>query len=210
MVTPGPEHEHAHHHGTGVKWLDIIVGLSAMFISVVSLVVSIQHGRTMEKMVEQNEKMVTANTLPYLVTYGGQVDPATKQHGLHLTVKNGGVGPAIVEWFEVKYKGKAYGDLGGLLHACCEAELPKDGSASGVMYSNVSGTVLPARETVDYLIFEPGALVPLQQSVDKARKDMEVSACFCSVLHECWETDFSGTQAKVVEKCEAKKKEEVW
>lgn len=210
MVTPGSEHEHAHHHGTGVKWLDIIVGLSAMFISVVSLVVSIQHGRTMEKMVEQNEKMVTANTLPFLVAYGGQVDPVSKERLLHLTVKNGGVGPAIVEWFEVKYKGTAYGDLGALLKACCSEALPKDGQTGGVMYSNISGTVIPARETVDYLVFETGKLLPLQDAVNRARKDMEMSSCFCSVLHECWVTEFTETRAKAVESCPVKKKEEIW
>lgn len=45
------EHEHGHGHGhkTGVPWLDIIVAVSAVFISVVSLVVSIAHGRTMER-----------------------------------------------------------------------------------------------------------------------------------------------------------------
>ena len=207
---PSAEHEHGHHHGTGVKWLDIIVGLSAMFISVVSLVVSIEHGRTMEKMVEQNEKMVTASTLPYLISYGGQLDEVSRKPALHLTIKNGGVGPAIVEWFEVSYKGKVYGDLTVLLHACCSEAIPKDGNTSGVVYSNVSGTVLPARETTNFIEFEPGMLLPLQESLDKARKEMKFSSCFCSVLHECWMTEFSESKAKQVEACPAKAKEEVW
>jgi hypothetical protein len=54
------EHGHTHGHKTGIPWFDVAVGASAMFISVVSLVVSIEHGRTMEKMVQQNEKMVAA------------------------------------------------------------------------------------------------------------------------------------------------------
>jgi len=208
LLAPHAEHEHGHHHGTGVRWLDIIVGLSAMFISVVSLVVSIQHGRTMEKMVDQNEKMVTASTLPFLISYVGQLDPVTKQRTLHLTMKNGGVGPAIVEWFEVRYKGNAYGDLGSLLRACCGDVLPKD--HHGLMYSNISGTVIPARETVNFLEFEPGMLLPLQESVDKARKDIELSSCFCSVLHECWLTEFKETQAQPVNACPARPHEDIW
>jgi hypothetical protein len=39
---------------------------SAIFISIVSLIVSIHHGRTMEKLVAANEKQVEASTLPIL------------------------------------------------------------------------------------------------------------------------------------------------
>src|SRR4051812_27806085 len=45
------EHEgHSHGHHTGVRWLDLILAGSAIFISVVSLVISIHHGRTMEQL----------------------------------------------------------------------------------------------------------------------------------------------------------------
>ena len=43
-----------HHHGTGIKWLDVILASSAILISVVSLIVSVNHGRTMERLVEEN------------------------------------------------------------------------------------------------------------------------------------------------------------
>ncbi len=62
-MIPESEHGHHHHHGTGVKWLDLIVAVSAIFMSVVSLVVSIKHGKTMEEMVNENQKMVAANTI---------------------------------------------------------------------------------------------------------------------------------------------------
>ena len=201
MDAPLDDHSHGHHHGTGLPWLDIIMGVSAVFISVVSLVVSIQHGKTMEKMVEQNEKLVAASTMPFLSTYGSQLDSATHQRSLHLILKNGGVGPAIVDTFEVRYKGVAYANTGPLLRACCSQALPPDGNTSGILYSNVTGTTLPARETLDFLELDPATPVALQQSVDSARKEMTFSACYCSVLDECWQTDFEATRPKPVPAC---------
>lgn len=159
MLAPAPDHDHAHHHGTGLPWLDIIVGLSAIFISVVSLVVSIEHGRTMEKMVTQNEKMVTANTLPFLTQSDSSLDLETRKPAFRMTVRNGGVGPAIIDWFQFRYKDKPYGDLPSLLRACCSSALAP-GHTAGVVYSNLSGTLLPARDTVDVIFFLPEANPP--------------------------------------------------
>lgn len=91
-----------------MPWLDIIVAVSAVFISVVSLVVSIAHGRTMERLVDQNEKIVAADTLPFLMFYSSDVDPQTYGKRVSVELKNGGVGPAVVDWLEVRWRGKAY------------------------------------------------------------------------------------------------------
>lgn len=67
------EHEsHSHARHTGLPWLDLILAGSAIFISIVSLIVSIHHGRTMEKLVASNEKQVEASTLPHPPLRDGQ------------------------------------------------------------------------------------------------------------------------------------------
>lgn len=210
MDAPLDDHSHGHHHGTGLPWLDIIMGVSAVFISVISLVVSIQHGKTMEKMVEQNQKLVAASTMPFLSTFGSQLDPETHQRSLHLILKNGGVGPAIIDTFQVRFKGVAYANSGPLLRACCSQALPADGNTSGILYSNVTGTTLPARETLDFLELDPATPVALQQSVDSARKEMTFSACYCSVLDECWQTDFEAARPKPVAACPKDAKGVYW
>ncbi len=201
MDAPLDDHSHGHHHGTGLPWLDIVMGVSAVFISVISLVVSMQHGKTMEKMVDQNQKLVAASTMPFLSITGGQLDPETHQPSLRLTLKNGGVGPAIIDTFEFRYKGQPFHDSHGLLMACCSAQLPANGDTSGVIYSNITGTILPARDTVNFLLLAPSAPLELQQSVDNARDDMTFSACYCSVLDECWQTDFQAARPKPVPAC---------
>lgn len=205
------EHGHHHGHGTGVRWLDMIGAISAVFISVVSLVVSINHGKTMEKLVEQNEKMVAGSTMPFLTYSGSQLDPVTNQLSERLIIRNGGVGPAVIDWFELRYKGVAYGRLDKLLHACCEDALPKDvRGKSSIVYSNLSQTILPARESVEFISLRPEAGVALSLALDKARADLSARACYCSVLDECWLTDFDTARPKKVEKCDPPKGTELW
>ncbi|MGD0548177.1 MAG: hypothetical protein ABR991_10185 [Terracidiphilus sp.] len=113
-----PESGHAHlhsEHGSGKLWLDVTVAVCIVAISLLSLVVSIEHGRTMEKMVEQNQtmvdqnqKLVVANTLP-LLEIGVNNNTGLKKNGyVQLSLKNNGVGPAIIDRFEIKYKGVSY------------------------------------------------------------------------------------------------------
>jgi hypothetical protein len=55
-----PEAHHAHPGHSGHRWLDIVLAVSAMFVSVVSLFGAVEHGRTMERMAEGNTRMVEA------------------------------------------------------------------------------------------------------------------------------------------------------
>ncbi len=200
-----PGHEHGHSHGTGVRWLDIIVGLSAMFVSVVSLVVSIGHGHTMDRMVQQNERLVAASTIPFLTLAGNQFDPKTNARREQLVLKNGGVGPAVIDWFEIRYKGRGYGTLDGLLRACCAEGLSPRQLMEGVYYANVSGSVLPARDETIPIDIEPKADRKLMDALDRARDDISVRACYCSVLDECWITDFNPGRPQRVKSCQIPK-----
>jgi hypothetical protein len=209
------EHGHGHeHHGTGVRWLDIIAAVSVIFISVLSLVVSIEHGRTMEKMVQQNEKMVAANTMPFLSFGGSMIDPVNNTPKLRLILKNGGVGPAVIDSFELRYKGVAYAPntMNDLMHACCAAALsqrkvPQD---SGITYSNASQTILPARESLEILVVPSQAGQELYTALNQAREDMSVRACYCSVLDECWQTDFGSSRPTPVKECHTPPNAVLW
>jgi len=215
-MMPAPEHNHgAHAHGTGHKWLDVIVAVSAIFISVVSLIVSIEHGRTMEKMVEQNQKMVEASTLPVL-TEDTPVEhnPAGIHKGnIRLIVKNSGIGPAMIDRFEFSYKGKNYDasvpGLTSLLNACCAQALPKKETILPAHTSTVTGTVLPARESVTMLTIEAQS-EQLMQALENAQADIKMTACYCSVLDQCWETTFQNERPKPVAQCQQKTGATLW
>jgi hypothetical protein len=209
---PEVGHSHGPHgHGTGLPWLDIVIAVSAVFISVVSLVVSIEHGRTMEKMVEQNQKMVEANTLPLLTeskeTTINPIDP-TKSH-FSIILKNNGIGPAIIERFEVRYKGKLYAKLPELLEACCAAEVANAPKALPSTYGAITGTILPAHDSETVLEVAPET-VELQKAILSSAADLSMDACYCSVLDKCWKTNFDQRRPIPVAECKAGAEEKLW
>jgi hypothetical protein len=202
-MTLEPEHGHAHGHKTGVPWLDVIFAASAVFISVVSLVVSIAHGRTMERLVDQNEKIVAADTMPFLIFYSSDVDSQTYRKRISVELKNGGVGPAVIDWLEMRWRGKAY-TPGELIRACCAPDTPgKPHVPSGIASANVSGVVLPARETVKLLVEADVKDPAVSAALDRTRDELTARACYCSVLNECWISDFEQSRPKPVKDCRA-------
>ena len=215
-LMPEAGHAHAPHgHGGGVPWLDIVVGVSVVFISFVSLAVSIGHGRTMEKMVEQNQKMVdqnqklvVANTLPLLdEDLENNMNLKSNAH-MRLSIKNSGVGPAIIDRFEILYKGVSYNSprgSKGLLDAIF-AGAPQPAFTSD---SSVSGAILPARESINVIGVPITSRQTLQLLV-AAEPDIKMKACYCSVLDECWETNFDHKRPQPVKECRVDPNEKLW
>jgi hypothetical protein len=213
-LMPEPEHGHGHEHKTGILWLDGIVAVSVVFISVISLVVSIEHGKSMEKMVEQNQKLVVAGTLPLLTIAGTEFDASGKP-SFREVISNGGVGPAIIDRFEIRYKGVVYTDEDALLKACCATALLKanKGGHTKVYYSNVSGFILPAHEEIDPITIKPDKEgLDLFNTFNRVRDsdDLTYHACYCSVLNECWETNFDRKRPQPVKECKESPDEKLW
>jgi hypothetical protein len=215
-LMPEAGHTHIHpEHESGNRWLDVIVAVSVIFISAVSLVVSINHGRTMEKMVEQNQKMVdqnqklvVANTLPLLaVDVENQMD-LKKIAYVRLSVKNSGVGPAVIDRFEIRYKGISYqspfGSKGLLNALFAGAPQPKF-----IADSSVSGSILPARDAIR-VIEIPITTPQTLQLLHVAEPEIIMKACYCSVLEECWETNFDHKRPQPVKECKVEPGEKLW
>lgn len=192
------EHEHAHGHKTGIPWLDLIIAGSAILISVVSLMVSIHHGKVMESLVDANTKMVEASTLPILDFGVSNADEAGNRV-ITFVLVNQGVGPAVVEWTELRWRGKLITDLPAFMTECC-------GAPNGWFTQNASGTTLPAGREIRMLT------VPLNElnqtmwaKLDEEGRHITARACYCSVLDECWVTDFKTTRPTRVTTCAAAK-----
>lgn len=202
------EHEgHSHGHRTGVPLVDLILAGSAIFISIVSLIVSIQHGRTMEKLVAANEKQVKASTLPILRYGTGNV--TDNQRMIHFQVTNGGTGPAIIEWFRLKWDGQPTTGAHDLLESCCGGGKPV--KIENAWNDVASGTTLPARDMRNvFAVPATGVDAGLYKILnDEARYKVEAEACYCSVLDECWVTDFKN-QPRDVKVCERIPENQRW
>ena len=202
------EHEsHSHGHHTGIPWVDVILAGSAIFISVVSLMVSIHHGRTMEKLVAANEKQVKASTLPILRYVVGNVTDNKRM--IHFQVTNGGTGPAIVEWFRLKWEGQPTTGPTDLLERCCSGGKPV--KIKNAWNDAASGTTLPARDIRNvFAVPATGVDAAIYKILnDEARYKVEAEACYCSVLDECWVTDFKN-QPRDVKVCERIPENQRW
>jgi hypothetical protein len=172
---PGPETEHHHHHHTGRKWLDVTLGVSAVFISLMSLFLAIQHGRVMEK-------MVAASTWPYVMVRFSTSNPNGSPH-VRLEVSNKGVGPAKVESLEVFYHDVAQPGGEALLQAILK---PADKHHLAYLQSDVVNSVMAANDNVDIVDLDAANFTPEEtQTLRAAMPELAFRVCYCSVFDEC-------------------------
>jgi hypothetical protein len=192
-------HHHHHPHGTGLRWLDISLGVAAGIVSLVSLWLGLHSAHSMEQ-------LVAANSYPYLDL--GRSTHIIPQAGVQSEVRrkieyemlNGGIGPARVEWVEFTYKKKPMHNLKELIDTCCSAA---DGTGNGFhARGNVENSLVrPGGSLVMLSWSEPATPSPLFDALHRAMNDIDWSACYCSVFDECYVRKSDGSKVKPVEQC---------
>lgn len=196
------EHPHVHRHGTGHPWLDKVLPVSALFVSFISIMIAWHHGKVMQELVHQNERLVQANSLPHLEIAGSNMsDSGEARVSLH--VANAGVGPAEIRSVQLLVDGRPVSRLPELLRACCGA---KAEDYRGIVSSTLAGSMIRPGETISYIRF---AATPANgeawAALDKARKSgrIETRICYCSVFDECWQRSSRSGRPRAVDQCPA-------
>lgn len=178
----GVESPELPHHKSGHRVFDFVVSGSAVLISCVSLFIAVQHGRTMEKLVE-------ANSFPN-AELGGSIDYTNKPDELSLgvSVQNTGVGPARIESIELWENGKP------IRSATDIAEAIK--SASGGLHGkgNVEGdsvieALIGAGKANNFIRFKFSGIKAWYPPLTKVLFGLESRVCYCSVFDECHISD---------------------
>lgn len=180
-MSPGPEAEQHQHRHTGHQWLDITLAVSAVFISLISLFLAIQHGRVMERMVE-------ANTWAFVTADFSNADRVTHEPHTLLMMINKGVGPAKIESLELFYSGAVVAGP----HALLDAILKRGAAnrARAFFTSDITGIVLSAKEELDFLDFKVDSYTPDEyRALALAMPKVAFKVCYCSVLDECSTVD---------------------
>lgn len=196
-------HQHHHPHGTGVRWLDIILGVAATVVSLVSLWLGLHSAHSMEK-------LVAANSYPYLELMRSNMLEApqsgTDQHRLQVKYElaNNGIGPARIEWVELTFKGKPVRNIPELLSACCSGA----GSASDAnnmdARGGINGSLVRAGGAVPLFSWvEPATPSPLFAALHRQMDQIAYSACYCSVFDECYLRTENDDRPKPVAQCTA-------
>ena len=183
--------------------LNFIVAISAILISVASFYVAYLQANSAEQQVK-------AMTWPLIEFTHGNYDVETREKRLTLTLKNAGVGPAIVKSVSFEYQGDSLPSYHHFVQSCCEKELDQylknvreqkeDIDAWTLTTSVLDNTILPVGGEVEFLslVNHPGNR-ELWNAVNKARWDLQLNVCFCSLLENCYITDRPGSVSEVAQ-----------
>lgn len=109
--------------------------------------------------------------------------------------------PAIIEWRRVRWNGQPTTGPRDLLDRCCRSQKQQ---AFSVYQSTASGMTLPGGQVESVLQIRAADADPdSYQFLDtEPRFKIEVEGCYCSVLDECWITEFK-VRPRIVQACEA-------
>jgi hypothetical protein len=196
-VSVTAEEVHAHPRRTGHTRMDLVLAVSAIFISAVSLFVAIEHGKT-------QRDLVSASSWPFVSSY--IKIGANERQDIILGIVNAGVGPAKLQGYEVYYKGRPVRSGIELLRRCCG--LPADKKAlaqavNGRLFSaSADDIVLRAGEDLAILTLRPDPEHPeLAMRFAQALRHVSFRGCYCSVLDECWQSDLVDSRVTKARQC---------
>lgn len=184
MEFPEAPHHHASH--TGHRWFDIALGLGAMFVSVITLVIAVEHGRTMERMADANTRMVQANSWPFVDFSNHNLNERGSPE-VRLVLTNEGIGPARIETFELWWREKSMSSPAQLLKACCTPDPGHQQADPVISLGLASPRILRAGEHVDFL--SVGFTANGRETFEKFNRErnyIRTRVCYCSVFDECW------------------------
>lgn len=193
-------HHHHHPHKTGVRWLDLGLGIAAGVVSLVSLWLGLHSAHSMEK-------LVAANSYPYVElmrstsTEYKDGDATRAGRRVRYMLENNGVGPARIEWVQFNFKGQPVRNVAELLEKCCSAG---PGDARGIdARGGIAGSLIRPGAMVQMFDWSESAtpnptLVALHEQMD----EITWPACYCSVFDDCYVTDNADdTKPRAVEQC---------
>ncbi|HLZ76495.1 hypothetical protein [Phenylobacterium sp.] len=196
-ISSGPDDIEAHPRHTGHRWFDLILALSAIFISAVSLAVAIEHGRT-------ERDLVAASSWPFVkLMLSNEYSEGEGHQFAAFGAINGGVGPAKLQSFEVFFKGQAMRSGADLLRHCCglgptpedfRRELPH-----GFHYEITDRTVMRPGETM--VTFGAPRGTDVGDRLAGLITGLTFRACYCSILDQCYVGNMRDTRVEAVKTC---------
>lgn len=158
----------------------MVVGVSAVFIGVCALVVSLYEAKLMRE--EQRSAVLPLVELSRS-HYVNPNEGDTAKWRLSLQAQNVGIGPARVMDFRVMVDGEAYPTWREAMQALIGPDVD-------VRYgqSTINGRTIPPERLVTMFDLSntehAGAII---REFDR----LDYEACFCSVFDECWTTSYS-------------------
>lgn len=198
MIEPPETAHHAERHKSHIPWFDICMAVAVLVVSLGSLYVALHTGHTMEALVQQNQRLVRAQSTPILqYSHGNNIDG---ERALYFQIKNVGTGPGRIAWARITHAGKTYDTWRDFAFASVEGLtfLPFDTAP-------IAPTVLSAGEERMFMRWakDDNALSSRAwDRVERSRFEAQAEACYCSVFDECWISNMNADVPRPVESCE--------
>jgi hypothetical protein len=183
----GPEVHHPHaRHGGLPRWLELSIAVTALVTSISSIVIAVHHGEIMEKLVQ-------ANSLPYMQGGFSAVTPEGAPV-LSLDLLNRGVGPAHERSLRVTVAGRYVTSLEELIAASLEpaqvaqVEQAQKDQILNIATNSVRHRFIPGGEEQPvFRVLRTPENERYWQLLQAARPKWDVEFCYCSVFDECWQ-----------------------
>jgi len=185
------------------RWFHFAVAVCMILTAASSLITSLRTSKTMQDMLEQNQRLVRASSTPVLEFGSGNLaDDGSRS--IRMSVSNVGNGFARIVWFELHLNdGPPVKNMASLITA-----LEPGAGDPDIVTSRIAPRLFPAGRAEEIMKWpRPGAQDPVgQQRWDRLNKErfrVKVQACYCSVLQECWISSLNGDIPQPVPQCDA-------
>jgi len=162
---------------------EMIIAVSAVFISLVTLAVSIYQAQIMSQ-------DLRSSAWPYI-----QWDLTQRSdEGFILSVHNKGIGPALLKSTELSYDGETVKDARRLIAKFVSID------SIGLFYSNIDNTVMAPGDRVEFFHIYVDNTEEYQRLLQTLRplfQKISFRICYCDIYGDCWTT--TGTKVTEVE-----------
>lgn len=182
---------------------EMAVAVAAMLTAVAATVVSVMQTNIMRDEAEMERQHARLSVQPSVwIFQNSNTDPAGASYSLELL--NKGLGPAIIEQFEITLDGKVLLRWGEVINAVSDGAYRLHGddrNVPGAGYSSVPpGHIIPAGESVRPIRLSNVDLELVRLLASSGSRPI-YSACVCSVYRECWRTNGMGVRPEPVKVC---------
>jgi hypothetical protein len=185
-------------HGRRVglpRWLELVIAVTALITSISSIAIAVRHGRIMEKLVQ-------ANSIPYIQGGFSTVTPEREQV-LSLDLLNRGVGPAHEQSLRVKVDGRYVRSVSELIRVSLgPEEAAVTERALSPMKNGLRTRFIPGgQEQLVFRMYRSDENARYWDLLEASQERWDVEYCYCSVFDECWQVLGKWEEPKPVEAC---------
>lgn len=184
--------------------LNFIIALCAILISGASFYATYLQANSAERQVK-------AMTLPLIQFSHGNYDPKNDLKVIYFTLKNAGIGPAIIKRVQIEYRGAMHNSVQEFFRACCDAELKmyaankkaalESGSTedySGWVSQPLIDIILPGQSNYEFQRVGYGENShDFWKKLNAERWGTNLNICYCSMLDECFVSERNGVVREV-------------